>query len=169
MKRFVRTIATSEKSCTNCQKLITKTTLCWLEGETDVQGVIKYFRNAKYFCLSCGNQITEKGKSSAQLQGHKCFYPGCQREITEKKSYYQCRDSNKKMCSKEHFKEVYGFYCGCCGTDVTEQADYLQVVASQKPWFQKVFPWVATGGLVLFITTLMIILVKKEERKRAKQ
>ncbi|RHZ36368.1 hypothetical protein [endosymbiont GvMRE of Glomus versiforme] len=166
MKRFARIINhQNEKSCGNCQKLIAKNTLCWFEGETDVQGVVKDFFQCQYFCLSCGNQIVEKDKSPAQLQGHKCFYPGCQREITEKKGYYQCRDSNKKMCSKEHFKEIYRLYCDQCGIDITERADYLQVVASQKPWFQKVFPWV-TGGLVLFITVLMIILVKKEERKK---
>ena len=165
MERFARTIITNEKSCANCNKLITKNTLCWFKGEADNQGIVKDFHQCRYFCFSCGNQITEKGKSFAQLQGTKCFYPGCQREITEKKGYYGCKDSGKKCCSKEHFKEIYQLYCNCCGTDITERADYLQVFTSQISQFQKVFPWI-TGGIVIFITVLMIILVKKEERKK---
>ena len=111
--------------------------------------------------------MAEKGKSFAQLQGEKCFSSHCQRKISEKNGYYHCCDTGKKMCCKEHFKEIYRLYCGCCRKDITEQADYLRVIVRQKPWFQKVFPWVV-GGLVIFTTVLMIILVKKEEKKRNK-
>jgi hypothetical protein len=158
---LVRTVVYANQQCSECGKELKKEEIAWVYNQEEIKGVIS--RQAKYCCIPCGNKIIERGKSPEKMSGEICFASTCKNKI--KKEYYQCRDSKKKFCSRRHFEEIYGLHCPCCGKEYTEQINYLEKIQPKKTTFQKALPWLL-GCLVILITVVMIILVKKEEKRK---
>lgn len=160
-----RIIIRNDKKCDSCQKELKNGNITWISGKRENDnGKDKEFvdENFKHYCLSCGNKVYKQ--TNNQQTKDKCSFSGCSNLLPIKDKRFVCKDLDESFCSLSCFEKVCGVFCPYCGNKEKETSEYLQVVYPPHSLFQNIFPFVI-GGLVLLITIVMTVVIKKQEKK----